>query len=208
MKVEIVPIPQLISEAQYLKESNGVSSKLLACSYNKNTTLSKDTKLVIVGTLTPPDTAYFYCSFYNRIYGYIDEALKKLGRGGTKTLKELKRGLQEVHNERVNINLVNETEISSKVTSIKEILLKNGIAFLDVMDKAIRSRESPYDEDIKYYTLAKNDFKEINSSTTIIANSNLAKKCACEIGLKNVELLSQRFGKKRVWVEAIVQAIK
>lgn len=51
----------------------------LDCSFNKETTLNKDTKLVIVGTITPPNTKYFYCSYYNRIYGYIDEALQLSG---------------------------------------------------------------------------------------------------------------------------------
>jgi len=202
-------MPKQISETEFLEKSKGVSAELLAHSHNENTTFSKNTKLVIVGTLTPPDTKYFYCSFYNRIYGYIDESLKKLTRTGNETLKELKKGLQEVHNKHVDIKLCNQVEIDQKVNSIKEILDKNGIAFLDVMDKAIRKEKSSYDKDIEYFTLAKNDFKKINSSTVkVIANSKLAEKCAIEMGIKNLKFLSQRFDKKSDWVKAIIDAIE
>lgn len=197
-----------VTEKDFINKSLGVSSDLLAQSYNKHTTLSENTKLVIVGTLTPPNTAYFYCSFYNRIYGYIDEALERLNRSGEHILKELKRGLSKVDNKHAKIDLLPQKEIDKRVELIKQILSKNGIAFLDVMDKAIRKKISSYDDDIVYYTLAINDFHNINPTATIIANSKLANECAVKIGVKNLVYLSQRFDKKDKWVETIIKAIK
>ena len=54
-------------------------------SCNKNNCLNTKTKLVIVGTITPPDGAgYFYTAPRNKIYGYIDYAINT-------NLKELKK---------------------------------------------------------------------------------------------------------------------
>lgn len=201
-------MPKQITDKEYSAKIVGVANELLARSYNKDTTLSEDTKLVIVGTLTPPKTAYFYCSFYNRIYGYIDQSLKELGRSGGKTLKELKIGLQEVHNNRTKIELLDNEEIKKRVGLIKKVLSENRIAFLDVMDNVIRKKESPYDNDIDFYTLAESDFKDIRPTMTVIANSKLAKDCAIKMGVKDVTYLSQRSNTKCEWVDKIVKAIK
>ncbi len=200
-------MPKVLSSVDFRKESKKVSPNFLACSFNKNTTLSSNTKLIIVGTLTPPDTAYFYCSFFNRIYGYIDEALKQLGRNGHSTLKELKRGLSRVQTKRIKIDLLPKEEVDEHVAAIKQILDKNGIAFLDVMDKAIRKKLTSYDDDIRFFTLAYDDFKNINPDTVIVANSKLAFDCCISLNVKS-QFLSQRFDGKEKWVKAIVNAIK
>ena len=195
-----------------LKKVRGLSipRRLIGDCFNKETTLNKDTKLVIIGTITPPKTEYFYCSYYNRIYGYIDEALAQVSKTGSKTLKELKTGLQEVNNSKVKISRLPESDIKKNKEQIKTILSKNGIAFLDVMEKVIRKTESPYDKDIKYYTLATSDFEDIKNKDgiTFIENSKLAKQCTDDIGLKGVILLSQRRDTKKKWVNAISEAIK
>lgn len=61
-----------------------------------------------------------------------------------------------------------------------------------------------------YYTLATSYFDDIKNKDgiTFIANSQLAKQCAEEMGLKEVMLLSQRADKKEKWVNAISEAIK
>ena len=200
-------MPKILSSVNFQKESKKVSPNYLACSFNKNTTLSSNTKLVIVGTLTPPDTAYFYCSFFNRIYGYIDEALKQLGRNDPKTLKELKIGLSRVQTKRIKIDLLSKKEIDERVTEIKKILDKYGIAFLDVMDKAIRKKPTSRDNDIRFFTLAYDDFKNINPDTVIITNSKLAFDCCKSLNVKP-QPLSQRLNGKEKWVKAIVNAIK
>lgn len=184
-------MPKILSPVDFEKESKKVSPNDLACSFNKNTTLSSNTKLIIVGTLNPPDTAYFYCSFFNRIYGYIDEALKQLQRNGQNTLKELKRGLSRVQTKRIKIDLLPKEEIDKRVTAIKDILDKNGIAFLDVMDKAIRKKPTSRDNDISFFTLAYDDFKNIDPDTVIIANSKLAFDCCKFFKCKTTTFISK-----------------
>jgi len=199
---------RILSSNGELEEKEKENNREIVKSFNDETTLSKETRLLIIGTLTPPNTKYFYCSYYNRIYGYIDEALKQLGKSGEKTLKELKRGFQSVQNKVADIDLLTDADIESNKDKIKEILKQNGIAFYDVVDKAIRKKETSYDKDIMYFTLA--NVKEVGPRTTIIVNSDLAFACAKEIGFKIDEKnkLSQRWDKKEKWVEAIKAAIK
>ena len=199
---------RILSSNDELEEKAKENNREIVKSFNDETTLSKETRLLIIGTLTPPKTNYFYCSCYNRIYGYIDEALKQLGKSGEQTLKELKRGFQRVRNNVVKIKLLTKVEIKRKKDKIKEILRQNGIAFYDVVDKAIRKKETPYDKDIMYFTLA--NVQEVGPRTTIIVNSDLAFACAKEIGFKIDEKnkLSQRWDKKEKWVETIKAAIK
>lgn len=58
-------------------------------SHNVNNCLTNDTKLVIIGTITPKNFDYFYCAPRNKIYGYIDEAT------GKTHLKDLKNQLNK-----------------------------------------------------------------------------------------------------------------
>lgn len=208
---EILRKPQILKKSEFKKISNDYSIQEKGECFNNDSTFNKDTtKLVIVGTITPPHAEYFYCSSYNRIYGYIDYALRCLNRNGERTLKELKRGLQEIHNKKVDINSLSKSEIKNRVEEIKNILKKNNIAFLDAMGNVIRKPDSPYDKDIKFCTLATDDFKEVLScpEVKIIVNSKLAKEYAEKIGLKNTLLLSQRFNKKEEWIREIISAIK
>ncbi len=174
--------------------------------FNSQTTLSDKTRLVIIGTITPPKTAYFYCSFWNRIYGYIDAAANEKGIL-KKSLKDLKRGLSRVSTKNINIDLVSDDERIKKVNEIKNILSEYGIAFLDVMDRVIRDKINSYDDNIIYYVLARDKFNEIPKETTVIVNSKLALHCAKEISLRNFKYLSQRSGAKEEWVNAIKEAM-
>lgn len=178
----------------------------LDCSFNKETTLNKDTKLVIVGTITPPNTKYFYCSYYNRIYGYIDEALQL--SGPEDSLKTLKLGLSEVNNDRIAIDLLNDTIIKSRVDKIKSILKANKIAFLDTMSRVIRKRNSPYDKDILYYSVDNTNLEQLKKlkDVTVIANSKLASDLCKEAGI-NFTYLSQRKDKKETWVHKIREVL-
>lgn len=179
----------------------------LDCSFNKETTLNEETKLVIVGTITPPNTKYFYCSYYNRIYGYIDEALQL--SGPEDSLKMLKLGLSEVNNGRIAIDLLNDTEIKSRVEKIKSILKAKKIAFLDTMRRVIRKSNSPYDKDILYYSIDYAKLEQLKKlkNVTVIANSKLA--CAlCEEAGVNFTYLSQRKDKKETWVNKIRELLK
>ena len=179
----------------------------LDCSFNKETTLNKDAKLVIVGTITPPNTKYFYCSYYNRIYGYIDEALQLSGTEDS--LKMLKLGLSEVNNNRIAIDLLNDTIIKSRVDKIKSILKANKIAFLDTMSRVIRERNSPYDKDILYYSVDYANLEQLKKlkNVTVIANSKLAGALCEEAGV-NFTYLSQRKDKKETWLDKIRELMR
>ena len=178
----------------------------LESSFNQETTLNEETKLVIVGTITPPNTKYFYCSYYNFIYGYIDEALKL--SGSENSLKKLKYGLSKVDNHRIRIELLSPTEIKSRVDKIKSILKTNKIAFLDTMDKVIRKRNSPYDKDILYYSVDYASLEQLKKlkNVTVIANSKLASALCNEAGV-NFTYLAQRGGKKEEWLNTISEAL-
>ena len=200
-----------VNEKEYIEKAKNVCVDLKAKSYNQESTLSDNTKLVIVGTLTPPNTKYFYCSYQNRIYGYIDAALEKLDLIGDKKLKDLKIGLSYYQSKRKTIEILQkEDEINKRVQNIKKILSNNGIAFLDVIDKAIRRINTSLDKDIEYYTLATEDFEKLKESgITIIANSRDAEKCAKKMmGEDRVRYLSQRCDTKETWIKAICDAIK
>ena len=179
----------------------------LDCSFNKETTLNKDAKLVIVGTITPPNTKYFYCSYYNRIYGYIDEALQL--SGSKDSLKMLKLGLSEVNNKKIAIDLLNDTNIKSRVDKIKSILKANKIAFLDTMSRVIRKRNSPYDKDILYYSVDYANLEQLKKlkNVTVITNSKLASDLCKEAGI-NFTYLSQRKDKKETWLDKIRELIR
>lgn len=161
--------------------------------FNKNHCVTPKTQLIIVGTITPPQgtvNGYFYTAPRNKIYGYIDEALNT-------NLKELKNSLSKPNSDK------NQT-----ISEIKSILKETGIAFLDIMKSAIRVKESPYDSDIKYYSLDVDSFKNIPDSVYFICNSKLAEdgyKQICEkLGRKdNHILLSQRRAKKTEWIDNI-----
>ena len=75
------------------------------------------------------------------------------------------------------------------------------------MDKAIRKKQTCYDDDILFFTLAYDDFKKIDPNTVIIANSKLAFDCCLALNIKP-HYLSQRFDKKTKWIKEIINAIK
>ena len=179
----------------------------LESSFNQETTLNEETKLVIVGTITPPNTKYFYCSYYNFIYGYIDEALEL--SGSENSLKKLKYGLSKVDNHRIRIELLSPTEIKSRVDKIKSILITKKIAFLDTMDKVIRKSDSPYDKDILYYSVDYTSLEELKKlkNVTVIANSKLASALCKKAGV-NFTYLAQRGGRKEEWLNTISEALK
>lgn len=160
-----------------------------------NIIVNENTKLIIVGTITPPNgNGYYYTSKYNRIYGYIDEAL------GTE-LKEMKKRLIEGD--------------KSAIDSIKNCIADKGIAFIDVIESAIRVKSSSKDEDIKCCTLDYKSFEFLQEGTnyTIICNSKDAQECfqkICDHHGICIEprLLSQRWATKGSWIQAIDIACK
>ncbi len=182
-----------LNEVEFEKVKNEIDfNSGLECveSCNSKNCVTDKTKLVIVGTITPPEGAgYFYTAPRNKIYGYIDQAL------GNTNLKELKKELLQSPN---NFEIIN---------NIKQTLVENKIAFLDVIKCAIRRNDSPYDNDIKYYTIDKECFQK-NKDAVYVCNSVLAQNCFLEIckelgfELKHI-YLSQRKDTKALWLETI-----
>lgn len=165
-------------------------------SHNKHNCVCSETKLIIVGTITPPGNQYFYCSKRNRIYGYIDDAKFTCLKLFKNEIYDSKRDKQDI------------------VFDIIKELKKNNIAFLDVMKYVIRKdAASPYDNDILYYCLDFDTFDNIPQKAMIICNSKLAfdgyLKIEKQKALVNKKIiLSQRFAKKSEWVRAIQDATK
>lgn len=158
---------QEITENKMFKLKN----KYLKCfdeSHNANNVLCSDTKLVVIGTITPKKFDYFYCSPRNRIFGYIDEVVGS-------HLKELKIMLNASKNK---------SGKQTKIVEIKKILTDNKIAFVDAMKYVIRDKDkinSHDDTAIKYYSIDENTLKTIKDYSIIICNSRLSQDIVSKI---------------------------
>ncbi len=154
-----------------------------------------DTKIIIVGTITPAaGMGYYYTAPRNRIYGYIDAAF------GTDLV--VKKD-ELTHNQGNSVSIIN---------AIKGRLATHKIAFLDVMKFAIRVTGSSADSDIKCFTLDDGAFcnlpASVLSSAYFICNSKNAEfgfDWICQRnGLKlNKKCLSQRSATKDEWVNGL-----
>ena len=169
--------------------------------FNKYSCVTPKTRLIIVGTITPPDgmnNGYFYTAPHNSVYRLIDESKST-------NLKRLKKSLSK------------ETTPEKKeavVTQIKNVLEENGIAFLDIMKYAIRQLNKSDDDVIKYYCIDIERFKNIPNSVYFICNSKLAKEgylniCKALHREPNYIYLPQNFphlyrnGNEEKWIEII-----
>lgn len=167
---------QKITESEMFKWKN----KYLECfdeSHNANNVLCSDTKLVIIGTITPKNFDYFYCSPRNRIFGYIDEVVGS-------NLKELKIKLNASKNE---------SDKQKIIVDIKKFLTDNKIAFVDAMKYVIRDKNkinSHDDTAIKYYSIDENTLKTINDYSIIICNSRISQDIVSKIFNINKNALS------------------
>lgn len=158
---------QKITESKMFELKN----KYLECfdeSHNADNVLCSDTKLVIIGTITPKNFDYFYCAPRNKIFGYIDEVVGS-------NLKELKIKLNASKNE---------SEKQKIIVDIKNILTDNKIAFVDAMKYVIRDKDkinSHDDTAIKYYSIDENTLNMINDYSIIICNSRLSQEIVSKI---------------------------
>lgn len=154
--------------------------------------LTDKTKLLIVGTITPPGgNDFYYTSTHNKIFGYIDQAL------GTH-LREKKIMLR-------NDNIPDEKK--EIINEIVEELDKVGIAFIDVVKEAIRKKDSPLDTDIKHVVLDYEAFKDLKNVEHIICNSKDALECFNHITNGPI-LLSQRRTRKKIWLNKLKEYTK
>ena len=137
-------------------------------SLNREHCIREDTEIIIVGTLTPHDYKYFYTSPYNLIYGYIDEA-RKTRNCLTNCKKEL--------------NSPNKTKTEQQIIDeIKKELQRQKIGFLDIIQYAIRKKDTAADSDIEFYNLDYEIFNKVfnetlsGKSVKVICNSRFAEK--------------------------------
>lgn len=155
--------------------------------------LTDKTRILIVGTITPPGGGdFYYTSTRNKIFGYIDQAL------GTQ-LKEKKIMLIRNRN--------NSVESEKIINEIVEELDKVGIAFIDVVKEAIRREGSSLDTDIKYVVLDYEAFNDLKNVEHIICNSKDALECFNHITNGPI-LLSQRRTRKEIWLNKLKEYTK
>ena len=156
-----------MSECEILKEKNNYPKECFAESHNSNHCLCDDTKLLIIGTITPKDFDYFYCSPRNKIFGYIDEITGS-------NLKELKQQLNTATSR------VQKDEIIDK---IKDRLKANKTAFIDVMKYVIRDKnkiQSHDDTAIEYYSVDNKTLDKIKNIGIVICNNRLSQNIIAE----------------------------
>lgn len=152
----------------------------IAESFNRETTLDDNTKLLIVGTLTPPKGKgkYFY-STRKTIYECIDKALNNDNK--LIILKNKFKNYNDSNSNKDEVDLNNEI-VRNK---IKEHLQQNKIAFLDVVKYAVRNKRSSDDKDIMVAELDYDAFKDLKNVKTVIVNSEAAKDAFDKIIQKN-----------------------
>lgn len=139
-------------------------------SFNHNNAIDGNTKVIIIGTLTPykgRQSGYFYSAPSNPTFGILDSYF------GCNTFSKLKSKLSKLKQ--------NKTVIED----IKEALKKYHIAFLDVVKEAISPISSPADNAIKELILDYDSFKNINKDVVFICNSRAAEYALCKIQKKN-----------------------
>lgn len=150
----------------------------VAQSLNGQTCLTKDTKLVIVGTITPikgMKHGYFYTSSgRNKVYKTLDDYFKpKCTRS---SLVEQKKSLKSASNDVEKQKIIDE---------IKEILKKYKIAFIDVIKTAVRKQNEASDLKIVLFDLDYDAFKKCKNVEKYICTSNNTADCLKEIFKKN-----------------------
>ena len=180
-------------DKQFLSMDPDEYEKVDSC--NKENCLTPDTAIVIVGTLTPSGgKGYFYTAPHNKIYAFIDAAR------GTNLVAKKKMLQDPAHSDADRQQIIGE---------IKKELISQKIAFVDVVESAIRKKGSYADKDIKFISLDYNAFTQIPKNAKVICNSRLAESRYNDIREKISTLpepvfLSQRVGTKENWRKELI----
>lgn len=177
-------INRIVDECEILKnEENNIYVESMN-KYHINRNLINHPKLLIVGTLTPPQgKGYHYTSDRNKMYEYLDCGL------GIDCLESLKNKLQEypIANETSNTGSYRNgmhrvDEALKKIKKIESTLEDKDVLLLDMVDEALRKNEySSSDNDIIKCTLDYKSFEKINGADYVIVNSKNAYECFCKI---------------------------
>ena len=155
----------------------------------------KDTKVIIVGTITSPqgrgiNKGFYYMSPYNPMYRIIDFYFNAVGKSS---------------------NLVKNKK-AGNIPAIIEELKEKHIAFLDVVESCSNPKSSSLDDDLEDIKLDYEAFKGINENVVMLANSKNAYNALLKIAEKN-RLVNEikcvygfRFYKQEDWNKAFLEA--
>lgn len=134
-------------------------------SFNKDYRLvNKNTKVIIVGTITSPqgrgiNKDFYYMSPYNPMYRILDSYFKT-----TDFVKYKKEG---------------------NIKGIIKQLNEKGIAFIDVIKSCFNKKNSSLDNDLEDIKLDYEAFKNIDENIVMLANSKNAYHALLRIKEKN-----------------------
>lgn len=177
-------INRIVDEREILNNKENYFYAESMNKYHINMNLINHPKLLIVGTLTPPQgKGYHNTSDRNKMYKYLDCGL------GIDCLESFKNELQEypIANETIDTSSYRKgmhraDEALKIIKEIESTLEDRGVLLLDVVDKAIRKNEySSSDKNIIKCTLDYESFKKINGAEYVIVNSKNAYECFCKI---------------------------
>lgn len=129
-------------------------------SFNSNNAVDDNTKVIIVGTLTPykgRNNGYFYSAKGNPVYEILDNYFI------CNIFVELKN------------QLISRPKDTVKINKIKQELRNHNIAFLDVIKEAISPIDTSADNAIKELILDYDAFKNIKNDVVFICNSRAAE---------------------------------
>ncbi len=154
---------------KYLEVDKSYNGKFTTFKYNKNT------KLIIVGTITPPETDFYYCKYskkpnYNTLNYLFDYYKDKV------TLIEDERYKEDINN--LKKDLANDKNNKNYyIDLLINALNDRGVLFLDVVKKVLRPASS---KDADFVCLSLDwesfleplkDFFAKDSSLKIVTNS-------------------------------------
>lgn len=144
-------------------------------SFNHNTNLSDNTKIVIVGTLTPKrgrEIGFYYSSPTNHMLDILDTYFLE---------KHINTNLKTIKNK-----LIKNPKSGEIIEELKSELNRLNIALLDVVDTSIASDLVASDDEILYFNLDYATFSNISNTNLIFICNSRNAEYAFKIIAKNI----------------------
>lgn len=146
----------------------------ICTSFNNISNFDENTKIIIVGTLTPKkgrNNGYFYSSPTNRMLEILDTYFLS---------KNKQSQLLAIKNQ-----LMKNPQDESIIEELKNELAKNNIAFLDVVKTAISSTITASDDEIFEFDLDFETFAKLKNQNVVYICNSLNAEYALNIIAKN-----------------------
>ena len=136
---------------------------------NHLSSLSKDTKLIIVGSFVPSHLNYFY-EKNDYMYKRIDVS-------------------RDTKLETLRLKIKNKEDLQNNISKMVLELKKQRIAFFDMCEFTLTKINSSKDPDIKAFVFDKRiiDFIKINPTVRVVAISRAVETTLKRFGIKKVE---------------------